>query len=38
MGIKIGSVTIGALLMIIGYSSDSDILLASSISKKKMGI
>jgi len=37
MGIKIGSVTIGALLMIIGYSSDSDILLASSIFKKKDG-
>jgi preprotein translocase subunit SecF len=37
MGIKIGSVTIGALLMIIGYSSDSDLLLASSIFKKKDG-
>jgi preprotein translocase subunit SecF len=37
MGIKIGAVTIGALLMIIGYSADSDILLASSIFKKKDG-
>lgn len=37
LGIKIGVVTIGALLMIMGYSTDSDILLATNIIKKKDG-
>jgi preprotein translocase subunit SecF len=36
-GIKVGVVTIGALLMIMGYSTDSDILLATNIIKKKDG-
>jgi len=37
LGVKIGVVTIGALLMIMGYSTDSDILLATNIIKKKEG-
>ena len=35
--IKIGVATIGALLMMIGYSTDSDILLATNILKRKEG-
>jgi len=35
--IKIGVITIGALLMIMGYSTDSDILLSTNILKKKEG-
>ncbi len=35
--IKVSVVTIGALLMIIGYSTDSDILLATNILKRKDG-
>jgi len=35
--IKFSSATIGALLMIIGYSSDSDILLATNILKRREG-
>ncbi|MDD4353462.1 MAG: hypothetical protein PHN56_03320 [Candidatus Nanoarchaeia archaeon] len=37
LGVKIGVVTIGALLMIMGYSTDSDILLATNIIKKTEG-
>ncbi|MFA5743944.1 MAG: hypothetical protein WC936_03900, partial [Candidatus Nanoarchaeia archaeon] len=36
-GVKIGVITIGALLMIMGYSTDSDILLATNIFIKKEG-
>jgi preprotein translocase subunit SecF len=36
-GAKAGVVTIGALLMIMGYSTDSDILLAANIFIKKEG-
>ncbi|MDD5054178.1 MAG: hypothetical protein PHT91_02115 [Candidatus Nanoarchaeia archaeon] len=35
--IKISVITIGALLMIMGYSTDSDILLSTNILKKKDG-
>ncbi len=35
--IKVSVVTIGALLMIIGYSTDSDILLATNILKREDG-
>ncbi|MBN1923469.1 MAG: hypothetical protein JW791_01770 [Nanoarchaeota archaeon] len=35
--IKISVATIGALLMMIGYSTDSDILLATNIIKRKEG-
>jgi preprotein translocase subunit SecF len=37
LGVKVGVVTIGALLMIMGYSTDSDILLAANIFIKKEG-
>ncbi len=37
LDIKFSVATIGALLMIIGYSTDSDILLATNILKRKEG-
>lgn len=37
LGIKVSIATIGALLMVIGYSTDSDILLATNILKRKEG-
>lgn len=36
-GIKVGIITIGALLMIMGYSTDSDILLSTNILKRNDG-
>lgn len=35
LGFKVSTATIGALLMIIGYSTDSDILLSTNILKRK---
>lgn len=37
LSVKVSIATIGALLMIIGYSTDSDILLATNIIKRKEG-
>jgi preprotein translocase subunit SecF len=35
LGIKVSTASIGALLMIVGYSADSDILLSTNIIKRK---
>lgn len=35
LGLKLSSASIGALLMIIGYSTDSDVLLSTNIFKRK---
>ena len=35
LGIKLGIASIGAILMLIGYSSDSDVLLATKIIREK---
>ncbi len=37
IGLKLGTASIGAILMIIGYSTDSDILLSTNVIKRKDG-